>query len=258
MTAARKASAQVVKRPRPDRRRDHFLCSTVIAERTIRTVEHKLTCARQRIEHAADHRCYRNESPSDQNCGRNVRRGFDSHGRAADGDPIMAVTYCTGTHKRRRRVDLKDNWKVLHQHVPHGFMRVSDAIDGLSLRMWGGHKSPSHVRAVRKIVPRASVIYAKWRTDPAKQISTEILNGNIILYVVADPEASAKNNQNKKLKQPMPATFEPVVVPRNVLAPHNFARGAAGLCDPTYAQDDRGRSEVTRIADPWAACRSQE
>ena len=50
------APAQIVKRPRPDRWRDLFLCAAMIAKWTIRTVQHKPAGGGQGVEYAAHHR----------------------------------------------------------------------------------------------------------------------------------------------------------------------------------------------------------
>jgi|HubBroStandDraft_6_1064221.scaffolds.fasta_scaffold15570_6 hypothetical protein len=99
------------------------------------------------------------------------------------------------------------------QPIPQGYLRLSDAYHRLHAGIWGGLEPPVPVQAF-KAKFKSSARYAGWRTYAARGLTTAALEGQLRVYVVADPYL-APNIDNPRAAPP--PTKDPTIVPTSVL-----------------------------------------
>ena len=108
-----------------------------------------------------------------------------------------------------RSVPVTDQSRELNQHqLPQGYLRLSDAMERLSVGVWGGLKRATILRGHTRGPPA----YGRWREYSAERITNALLNGQLKVFVVAEPQLESEESS-----PPPPPTKDPVVVPTDVL-----------------------------------------
>src|SRR5580700_8212121 len=82
-----------------------------------------------------------------------------------------------------------DQPRELDQYqLPHGYLRLSDAMKCLSAGVWGGLKRATILRGLTRNPPANG----RWREYAAKRFTNALLNGQLKVFVVAEPQLESE------------------------------------------------------------------
>jgi hypothetical protein len=97
--------------------------------------------------------------------------------------------------------------------LPDGFLRFSDAVSRLAQGMWGGLRRPIPVRRIKghKQYKNVSVVFAPWKQQAGRRVSTAATEGDLPVYIFAC------SNAQSDTPYAQPAIREPVVLPTQLL-----------------------------------------
>ena len=105
--------------------------------------------------------------------------------------------------------------------LPVCFLRFSDAVSRLAQGMWGGLPRPIPVRRIKghKQYKNVSVVFAPWKEQAGRRLSTAAIEGDLPVYIFAC------SNAQSDTPNAQPAIREPVVLPRQLLGRLITTRG---------------------------------
>ena len=105
--------------------------------------------------------------------------------------------------------------------LPDGFLRFSDAVSRLAQGMWGGLRRPIPVRRIKghKQYKNVSVVFAPWKEQAGRRVSTAATEGDLPVYIFAC------SNAQSDTPYAQPAIREPVVLPTQLLGRLITTRG---------------------------------
>jgi hypothetical protein len=98
--------------------------------------------------------------------------------------------------------------------MPKGYIRLSHATSRLADGIWGNLRRPDPVATIKRTQKKLSVGFGPWRETAGQRLRNAATNGELVVYVVAMPQASSKKTNRAKRSF---LQIDPVVVPVNVL-----------------------------------------